>query len=79
MGNYGEIMNLGCHFLCCRSLFFVVVWPLASTDMSDFHPHNNVLYVRLSCLNKVVNSNPARIKSKPSRTNSNPSRINTKP
>ena len=53
VGNYGEIMNLGCHFLCCWSLFVVVVWPLASTDMSDLHPHNNVLNVRLAYLYKA--------------------------
>ena len=43
MGNCGEVVNLGCHFLCCCSLFVVIKWPLASTYMSDFHPHNNKL------------------------------------
>ena len=54
MGTSGAILNLGCHFLCCLSLFFIVVWPFVSIDMSDFHRRNNVLYVRLSCINKVL-------------------------
>ena len=55
MGKYGGIMgNFGCHFLCCWSLFVLVVWPLDSTDVSDFHPHDNVLYVRLSDLYKAI-------------------------
>ena len=38
----------------CRWLLpFVIVWPLASTDMSDFHPHNNFLYVQLAYLYKA--------------------------
>ena len=53
IGNYGEITDLGCHFVCYQSLFFVVVWPFASTDMSNYHSHNNVPYVRLSYLNKA--------------------------
>ena len=54
MGNYGGLWeNYGCHFLCCYLLFVFVVSPLASTDMSDFHPHNNVLFVLLSYLYKA--------------------------
>ena len=54
MGKYGRIMgDFGCYFLCCWLLFVLVVWPIDSTDMSNFHLHNNVFYAGLSYLYKA--------------------------
>ena len=65
MGNYGRIMGNNANYggimgkldvnLCVAGcwLFVLVRWPLDSIDMSDFHPHDNVLYVQPSYLYKA--------------------------